>query len=153
MKLTPLATVEQLYHGDHHTGDRTLDAVMDTIIKTTTHSAQDVADLLGVDKRKLSNAIDLLTGEPLEEMIMDWRAYQMRDLLRDTDLPLQEVARRCGYRETSSLIVFFRRRFGVTPLAFRTGRISRHSEYLVNDPANGRRKAMEIIRKLQEEDK
>ena len=44
---------------------------------------------------------------------------QARKLLRETDLPLEAIATRVGYRHPSFFIKHFRRDHGVTPAAWR----------------------------------
>jgi LacI family transcriptional regulator len=46
---------------------------------------------------------------------------RVRQLLQDTDLPLDSVAELCGFRHPEYLIVFFKREMGVSPGRFRRG--------------------------------
>ena len=47
------------------------------------------------------------------------RLTQARVMLMQTELPVMEVARQCGYNDVSSFVRRFREEFGVTPLQFR----------------------------------
>ena len=47
------------------------------------------------------------------------RFERVRQLLRDTRLPLTEVAHQSGFRNAEYLATAFRREFGTTPNAFR----------------------------------
>ena len=47
------------------------------------------------------------------------RFERVRRLLRETRLPLAEVARRSGFRTAEYLATAFRREFGVSPAAYR----------------------------------
>ncbi len=50
------------------------------------------------------------------------RLQRAQDLLTDPrlrDLPIIEIAARCGFTDPSHFARRFRRQFGVTPLAFR----------------------------------
>lgn len=46
---------------------------------------------------------------------------RVRQLLQDTDLPLDSVAELCGFKHPEYLIVFFKREMGVSPGRFRRG--------------------------------
>ena len=49
-------------------------------------------------------------------------------LLQDTDLQVQRIADRVGYRNAGDFTRAFRRHFGVTPRQYRHGRINAGSE-------------------------
>jgi len=127
-----VTTIAALYARQEPTGEVILDAVVPVLRRTNTQSVADVAAALDVEARHLSGAVQLLTGLPLKELILTWRALQARELLRDETLTLDEVAHRCGFVQKKNLIDFFARRYGMTPMVYRTGRVSRHSEYRVN---------------------
>ncbi len=62
------------------------------------------------------------TGTTFVEQLMRARLQRARELLADPhlrDLPVIEVAARCGFADPSHFARRFRRQFGVTPLAFR----------------------------------
>jgi AraC family transcriptional regulator, positive regulator of tynA and feaB len=62
------------------------------------------------------------TGTTFVEELMQARLQRARELLADPryrDLPVIEVAARCGFIDPSHFARRFRRRFGVAPLAFR----------------------------------
>jgi AraC-like DNA-binding protein len=63
-------------------------------------------------------------GTTFVEELMQARLQRARELLADSrlrDLPVIEVAARCGFTDPSHFARRFRRRFGVAPLAFRRG--------------------------------
>jgi AraC family transcriptional regulator, positive regulator of tynA and feaB len=63
-------------------------------------------------------------GTSFIEELMQARLLRGRDLLADPhlrDLPVIEVAARCGFTDPSHFARRFRRRFGVAPVAFRRG--------------------------------
>ncbi len=127
-----MESVEELYRMDEATGEVIVDEVVRALRKSSTQWAGDIAILLNVDRRSLSIAFELLTGMPLNKMVREWRLLQARDLLSDMSLSVQEVANRCGFKQQKNLITAFRKRFGTTPYAFRTGKIIRNSNYLIN---------------------
>ena len=94
--------------------------------------AKDVAEKLHVNARKLSNAVELLTGKTLHQFILDWRFMQSQQLLLDTDLPYSEVIDRCGYANENVLIANYKARLNTTPHVFRTGYRIRNTNYAFN---------------------
>ncbi len=124
--------------------------VVDLLRKTKTLVAGDIALLMNVDRRNLSIAVELLTGIPLNTMVLEWRMLQARDLLDDKSLSVQEVANRCGFKQQKNLIMAFRRRWGITPLAYRTGKLLRNSNYVVNRDYNSRKNALQKMKEYRE---
>ncbi len=139
-------SVEELYHARQPTGEMIIDAVTDAIRKTTTQRSGDIALLLDADHRQLNDAFKLLTGMNLSTLIVEWRMLQARDLLDDRSLTVKQVAHRCGFRQQKNLILAFRRRWGTTPQAYRTGRLLRNSNYVVNRDYHTRKAALDIAR-------
>ncbi len=139
-------SVEELYHARQPTGEIIIDAVTDAIRKTTTQRSGDIALLLDADHRQLNDAFKLLTGMNLSTLIVEWRMLQARDLLDDRSLTVKQVAHRCGFRQQKNLILAFRRRWGTTPQAYRTGRLLRNSNYVVNRDYHTRKAALDIAR-------
>lgn len=69
------------------------------------------------------------TGTTFVEELMRARLQRARELLADPryrDLPVIEVAARCGFIDPSHFARRFRRRFGIAPLAFRRAAAGRH---------------------------
>lgn len=130
-------SVEELYHRTEPTGNAVIDTVIVCLRNTSTQLSSDVAAYLQLEDmsysvRKLSGCIEIFLGVPLKALIMEWRALQARDLLDNHELTLDEVAHRCGFVQKKSLIDFFSRRFGMTPMVYRTGKVSHHTRYRVN---------------------
>ena len=141
-----IESVEELYHARQPTGEMIIDAVTDALRKTTTQRSGDIALLLDADHRQLNDAFKLLTGMNLSTLIVEWRMLQARDLLDDRSLTVKQVAHRCGFRQQKNLILAFRRRWGTTPQAYRTGRLLRNSNYVVNRDYHTRKAALDIAR-------
>ena len=139
-------SVEEMYHAMAPFGEVIIDAVLDAIRKTRTQSAGDIALLLDADRRLLNDAFLLLTGMNLSMLIIEWRMMQAKDLLDNKSLSVQEVAYRCGFKRQKNLILAFRRRWGTTPQAYRTGKLLRNSNYVVNKDYQTRKQALDIAK-------
>lgn len=142
--LTPIYNVENLFNeysaclpenADKENADSTeylLNAVIQVLNETCILEAQELSDRLSVSERKLSAAIELLTGLSLAKFIQEWRFLQSQQLLLHTDLPYNEVANQCGFADEHSLIRLYERRLRTTPHIFRTGYRIRNSNYKCN---------------------
>lgn len=139
-----IESVEELYKAQEPTGEIIIDAVVDAVRKTKTQKPGDIALLLDVDRRNLSIAFELLTGMTLNTLLQEWRMLQAHDLLDDKNLSVEEVANRCGFKQQKNLILAFRRRWGTTPYAYRTGKLLRNSNYVVNKDYRSRKKALSM---------
>lgn len=58
-------------------------------------------------------------GMPPSEYVVQKRIERATELLYTTDRPISEIASLCGYPDTSSFIRLFKKRKGITPLAFK----------------------------------
>jgi AraC-like DNA-binding protein len=119
---------------------------VDAVRKTKTQRASDIALLLDVEHRLLNDAFKMLTGMNLSTMIFEWRMLQAKELLDRKDLSVQEVANRCGFKQQKNLILAFRRRWGTTPQAYRTGKLNRNSNYVVNKDPRSRKNALDVAK-------
>jgi LacI family transcriptional regulator len=84
-----------------------------------TIKARDVVAATSISRRSLEGRFNKLINRTLHEEI--WRAHfdlAMR-LLSSSDLSLQEVAERSGFRTASALVNLFRQRMGMTPKEYR----------------------------------
>ena len=63
---------------------------------------------------------ELLGRSPLQE-VRRARIERVKDLLRSTDLPIAQVAARCGFASAANLSAMFRKEAGTTPARFRAG--------------------------------
>ena len=144
-------SVEEMYHAMAPFGEVIIDAVLDAVRKTRTQSAGDIALLLDADRRLLNDAFLLLTGMNLSTLIIEWRMMQAKDLLDNKSLSVQEVAYRCGFKRQKNLILAFRRRYGTTPQAYRTGKLLRNSNYVVNKDYHSRKTALDIAKEHLDE--
>ncbi len=145
-----ITNVEELYKSKGApVGEIIVDAVVDYVRKVKSHSAEDVANFLRVDRRLLSGVMKVLVGVSLQEFILQWRVLQAIDLLDDKSLSFEEVAHRCGFKRYKNLIATFQSRLGTTPYAYRNGTVTRHGNYSFNVDAQHRRKVIENAEKLR----
>jgi LacI family transcriptional regulator len=61
-----------------------------------------------------------LLGRTPHDEIARVRFERVRRLLRESRLPLEEIARRSGFRNAEYLATAFRREFGTSPGSYRT---------------------------------
>ena len=150
-EIKTVSTVEKLYKSNGApTGEIIVDAVVDNVKRTTTHSSADIALLLKVKNLTwLSGAMQLLVGLPLQEFIFRWRLMQAIDLLDNPELSVAEVARRTGFRTENYLITVFRRRLGITPYAYRNGTVLRNGRYPFNQDSHSRKQLLEKAAQLK----
>lgn len=95
-----------LSHIEEHCADRDL-------------SQSTVAEYFGCSYSYLSKFINKETGRSIVDHITEIRVRKAKEFLRDSSLPLEEVACRVGYNNGKTLIRVFKEREGVTPGRFR----------------------------------
>ena len=82
---------------------------------------KDLAKHLEVKPSELSAAIHLLTGETFDALLNKWRMYKALDLLKDTELTLEQVAEQSGYSQYKHLAKAMKRELQMTPFEYRHG--------------------------------
>jgi AraC-like DNA-binding protein len=80
---------------------------------------RELAALIGVSVRRLSQAIKLTRGVSLHRWIAEHRVAEARRLLIETDLPVDEIGRRCAFQSAAAFSAAFRAVAGCAPGAFR----------------------------------
>ena len=78
-----------------------------------------VAAEVGLTPGHLTTVVRRKTGRSVQRWITERRMAEARRLLRETDLTVEAVAARTGYRQASFFIRQFRRDHAVTPAAWR----------------------------------
>jgi len=133
------------------TGVVIIDAVVEILNKSNTHSVEDVAAFFDVSSRHLSGALQLMLGLSLGQLIKEWRIRQVLALLdQRPDLSINEIAQRCGYSMENNMVLQFRKRFGTTPYIYRTGEVRRNGNYPMNESAASRRQLLDSAKQLKE---
>ena len=79
----------------------------------------ELALLIGVSVRQLSHTIKITQGVSLHRWIAQRHLMEARRLLIETDLPIQEIARRAAFRSASAFTAAFRAATGYSPGEFR----------------------------------
>ena len=85
-------------------------------------AVSDVARAMGCSRRYAEIAFSRHIGLTIGKCIADTRIGRVKDLLRNTSLPLAEIAGCCGFAYESNLATTFRRETGVTMKAWRQNR-------------------------------
>lgn len=78
-----------------------------------------LAARVGVSRAALARRFTELVGEPPMTYLTGWRLALAADLLRDSELTLDAVARRVGYGTAFALSAAFKRAYGVSPGRYR----------------------------------
>jgi LacI family transcriptional regulator len=79
----------------------------------------DVARAVGAGRRTLERRFQVAVGRTVAEEILRRRLQIAAHLLRGSDLPIKQVAGRCGFANASHFTQVFLRRHGATPNAWR----------------------------------
>lgn len=80
---------------------------------------EDIARYVGVDRTYLFKLFVRHLSVAPQEYLIRYRLERSLELLRETKLSTTEIAYSCGFRDSPSYCKHFKKRYGVTPLAFR----------------------------------
>jgi len=81
-------------------------------------SAEDVAKSFDMSERSLRRQLSE-DGRSFRDLLADARYAKARYLLKNTKLPIEDIAAQIGYAESAAFIHAFRRWAGTTPGEFR----------------------------------
>ena len=103
-------------------GDREVGAAMDFIHRNRARhfTVNDVAATVGVSRRNLEVKFRRSVGRTILSEIQRVRLEHAKRMLRDTDLPIPQIAESSGYNSASYLTQVFRKEIGITPAKYRT---------------------------------
>jgi len=76
--------------------------------------------IAGISPGHLARLFREHRGTSFTEYLRDIRLQKAAGTLRNTRMPIKRVARNVGYSDNSRFALHFRRRFGMTPLFYRT---------------------------------
>ena len=80
---------------------------------------QQIADSAFISRRECMRTFQRIIGASPIQYVIDLRIRKAKQLLRDTDLPLLEIAASCGFQNQSYFTKTFRERVGLSPRKFR----------------------------------
>ncbi|MGD9636297.1 MAG: substrate-binding domain-containing protein [Pirellulales bacterium] len=103
-------------------GDREVGGAMDFIHRNRARNftVSDVAAEIGVSRRNLEVKFRRSTGRTILAEIQRIRLDHAKRMLRDTDIPIPQIAAASGYSSASYLTQVFRKELGITPARYRT---------------------------------
>ena len=78
-----------------------------------------MADEVGMSRAALAKKFKELVGHPMFDYLTMLRIQRARELLRETRLPIYEIANRVGYESDLAFTKTFKKRTGMTPTAYR----------------------------------
>lgn len=87
-------------------------------------SVGELANRAFLSRSSFSARFTELMGEPPMQYVTRWRIHIAGALLRDSDLPLREIATRVGYESEAAFSKAFKRQLGIAPGAYRASRLS-----------------------------
>jgi AraC-like DNA-binding protein len=79
----------------------------------------ELAKTCGLSRAVFAEKFTSAVGVPPIRYLTNWRLMKARRLLRETDLGIDEIARRCGYQSLPSFTRRFKAAFDIGPGAFR----------------------------------
>jgi AraC-like DNA-binding protein len=108
--------------GDLRLNDEPLLATVFEVIEARYHeplSLKDVAAAVGLSPGHLTTTVARKTGRTVGEWITERRMAEARRLLAGTNLTVDALASRAGYRDASYFVRTFKRDHGLTPAGWR----------------------------------
>lgn len=110
-------------------GDRLFDRAIGLIRERIEEplSVEAMAQTLGVNKDKLTALFRARLGLTVFEYATELRLERSRQELTETDGRIQQIAMRAGYRNAGDFTRAFKRRFGMTPRAYRQSHLPAES--------------------------
>lgn len=84
-------------------------------ISSPEFTANTITDILHLSRIQLDRRMKLITGKTIAAYLLDKRMIYARELLLTSDLPIADVAVRCGFDDTSYFSRVFRNYHSKTP--------------------------------------
>ena len=81
-----------------------------------------IADYLNIERTYLYRLFKDITGTSPQEYLLDYRIRRACSLLRETDLPVSDIARSVGYNDALYFSRLFKQKKGRTPTQYRKER-------------------------------
>ena len=126
--MTPVITPEQLYAQAQTNSVETpiLKDVTRYLVRSPGINGKTLAKVLDVKRSALSGAIQLLSGDTLNDLLKKWKLLHAMYLLRNTTLSYDDVANLCGFSGNRTLSRFMERMIKCTAYEYREGKSNGH---------------------------
>ena len=123
--MTPIITIPQLYFVAREKPIEIpiLRDLVPHLARSPGITGKALAKAVGESRRALSNAVQLLTGETLNDLLRQWRLLHAMYLLSCTRLPYLDIAKHCGYKTITGLSKFMERNLRCTAYEYRENRV------------------------------
>ena len=122
--MTPIITIEQLYL-QSQTNSLDIPILKDVtpyLVRSPGINGKTLSKILDVKRSALSGAIQLLTGDTLNDLLKKWKLLHAMYLLSNTTLSYKDVANLCGYKTVNGLSKFMERMIKCTAYEYRESR-------------------------------
>ncbi len=80
---------------------------------------QSIADYIGINRSYLTNCFKSVLHMSPQEYILNYRMNQASLLLKNTELPVSEIAYKVGYDDALNFSKIFKKMYGINPTKFR----------------------------------
>jgi LacI family transcriptional regulator len=80
----------------------------------------DVVNVTTTSRRCLENKFKKMTGHTIQEQIKNTHLNEISKLLTETNLPISEISRIMGHKDTHNFARYFHSKKGMSPLKYRT---------------------------------
>ncbi len=91
-------------------------------------TVSDLAEQCGISRAHLSRLFKATTGQTVHEYVLDVRVQRAKAYLRDTHLPLKDIASRLGFPQPSGFSIAFQKAVGQSPRVYRQQFQKQHSK-------------------------
>lgn len=95
------------------------DAALEEAFVSGKVDCEDLASVMCIGRAQLNRKIKAITGYRTTEYILKARMSKAKILLRTSDLPIGEIALKCGIEDIGYFSTLFRKQVGMTPSAYR----------------------------------
>ncbi len=104
-----------------HTAPRWLQDVEDLLTHRYSEplTLEEIANTIGIHPVHLAQTFRKLLNTTVGERLREIRLENAREALKFTQVPIAQIAVRCGFSDQSHLSRLFKARFGTTPLVYR----------------------------------
>ena len=87
-------------------------------------TVNEIANHIGIHRSYLTNIFKKKTGQSPQEYLLQYRMNRAKKMLEETDMAVQEIARRVGYDNPLTFSKMYKKVFGVSPRNYRKQEIN-----------------------------